>query len=371
MNRKQQKIPNLMKRICFMLFVIFLLISSSSAYAALRIQSRSAVVMDASTGKLLYAKNPYLKRAPASTTKLVTAMIALDTKKLSDVVRVSRNAARVSPHRAGFRSGDTVTIENLLYAALLDSGNDAAVALAEAVAGTEARFVKRMNRKVLAIGARNTRFINASGLPGRGQYTTAFDLGKIMSYALRYPKLKEIIGTRVTEISTKNGNGLFLKNSNKLLWSEDDLVGGKTGYTRSARHCFVCAAERNNSTIVVAILGSPNRKGLWKESEALIARGFDVIKKRKQPEIYFTGKGSRPGNNAKASVSKSAKSRTGKVAISNKARQREQLRNTKKRKKAKAAVRNRADGKSVADGEVRRSRKCTVAERTTYDGDQG
>ena len=252
-----------------------------------------------------------------------------------------------------------MTIEHLLYAALLDSGNDAAVALAEAVAGTEARFVRRMNRKVMAIGARNTRFINASGLPGRGQYTTAYDLGKIMSYALRYPKLKEIIGTRVTEISTKNGNGLFLKNSNKLLWSEDDLLGGKTGYTRSARHCFVCAAERNGSTIIVAILGSPNRKGLWKESEALIARGFDVIRKKRQPEIYFTDNGSRSGSSAS------------KVSASKKASQREQLRSTKKRKKAKAAVRNRADGKNIADCEVRRSRKCTVAEHTTHDGDQG
>ena len=363
--------PTLMKRTCFMLFVLSVFFSSSSAHAAMRIQSRSAVVMDASSGKLLYAKNPYLKRAPASTTKLVTAMIVLDTKNLSDMVKVSKNASRVSPHRAGFRAGDTVTIESLLYAALLDSGNDAAVALAEAVAGTERRFVSRMNKKVMAIGARNTRFINASGLPGSGQYTTAFDLGKIMSYALRYPKLKEIIGTRVTEISTKNGNGLFLKNSNKLLWSEDDLVGGKTGYTRSARHCFVCAAERNGSTIVVAILGSPNRKGLWKESEALIARGFEVISNRKQPEIYFTDNGSHSGNNAKASVSKSANLGASKVTISSKTAQREQLRNTKKRKKVKAAVRDRADGKSIADGEVRRSRKGTVAERNTHDGDQG
>lgn len=371
MEMNAQRMPGLMKRRCLMLFILFLLLSSSSTYAALSIQSRSAVVMDASTGKLLYAKNPYLKRAPASTTKLVTAMVVLDRKKLTDIVKVSSNASRVSPHRAGFRAGDTVTIENLLYAALLDSGNDAAVALAEAVAGTEAQFVRRMNRKVMAIGVKNTRFINASGLPGRGQYTTAFDLGKIMSYALRYPKLKEIIGTRVTEISTKNGNGLFLKNSNKLLWSEDDLVGGKTGYTRSARHCFVCAAERNGSTIVVAILGSPNRKGLWKESEALIARGFDVIGNRKQPEIYFTDQDSPSGNNARAYAGKSAKSRAGGVALSNKAMQREQLRSTKKTKKVKAGVRNRADNDSIADGEVRRGRKCTVAEHNEYDGDQG
>jgi D-alanyl-D-alanine carboxypeptidase (penicillin-binding protein 5/6) len=107
-----------------------------------------------------------------------------------------------------------------------------------------------------------------------------------MTHALTYPRLREIIGTRVVEVLTENGHAIFLKNTNKLLWSEDDLVGGKTGYTRRARHCFVGAAERGDSKVIVAVLGSPNRKTLWKESEKLIHEGFEVMTNGKNPFIY-------------------------------------------------------------------------------------
>src|SRR4030042_5073834 len=216
--------------------------------------------MDASTGGILYAKNPDLRLPPASTTKLMTAVVVMENANLADVIPISRNATRVSPHKAGFKRGDKVTVEKLLYAALLGSANDAAVALSESVAGSEARFVELMNRKAVEIGARDTKFINSNGLPGPGQYITAYDLSKIMSYALRYPILRQIIGTRVTGVSTENGNAIFLKNTNRLLWSDEDLVGGKTGYTRKARHCFVCAAEREKDTVVVALLASPSRE---------------------------------------------------------------------------------------------------------------
>jgi D-alanyl-D-alanine carboxypeptidase (penicillin-binding protein 5/6) len=252
------------------------------------VQSRAAVVMDASTGKLLYAKNPDLRCPPASTTKLMTAIIVIENIALHDTVTISRNAAQVSPHKAGFREGDRITVEELLYAALLGSANDAAVALAEAVSASEQRFVELMNRKAYAIGAVHTHFMNASGLPSPEQYTTASDLSKIMTYALKYQKLREIIGTRATEISTMKGNSIYLRNTNRLLWSDGDLVGGKTGYTHKARHCFVCAAERENDTVIVALLGSPSRSSLWKESESLIDRGFDVIGNREKPAIYLT-----------------------------------------------------------------------------------
>jgi D-alanyl-D-alanine carboxypeptidase (penicillin-binding protein 5/6) len=252
------------------------------------VHSRSVVVMDATTGKILYAKNPHLKCPPASTAKLMTAIIAIEHADINDTIIISSKASRVSPHKAGFKEGDKVIVEKLLYAALLGSANDAAVALAEAVAGSEERFVRLMNKKAKEIGAKNTKFINASGLPSSGQYITAYDLSKIMSYALSYPKLKEIIGTRVTEIYTENGDSIFLKNTNRLLWIDENLVGGKTGYTRSAQHCFVCAAERGNDTVVVALLGTPSREGLWKETEILINRGFEVIVNNKRPFIYYT-----------------------------------------------------------------------------------
>lgn len=165
-----------------------------------------------------------------------------------------------------------------------------------------------MNRKAEAIGLRDTKFINPHGLPGQDQYTTAFDLSLMMRYALRYPKLKEIIGTRVAEVSTEKGNGLFLKNTNRLLWSDEDLIGGKTGYTRAARHCFVCAAEREKDTVIVALLGSPSRVNLWKETETLIDKGFNIMANKEEPVVYFTKADYDALSVKKATYKKSSKS---------------------------------------------------------------
>ncbi|MEW6418799.1 MAG: D-alanyl-D-alanine carboxypeptidase family protein [Nitrospirota bacterium] len=280
----QLSVKKLFFIISFFLFTVHY--SLFTAFAD-EVRSKAVVVMDASTGKILYAKNPGLRLPPASTTKLMTAIVVMEKADLSDVVTISRNASHVSPHKAGFREGDKVTVKKLLYAALLGSANDAAVALAEATAGSEERFVYLMNNKAIAMGLKDTKFINPHGLPGPGQYITAYDLSKIMIYALRYPSLKEIIGTRVAEVSTENGNDIFLKNTNKLLWSDEDLVGGKTGYTHKARHCFVCAAERDKNTVVVALLGSPSRENLWRESEALVQNGFRAIANNEEPNIYF------------------------------------------------------------------------------------
>jgi D-alanyl-D-alanine carboxypeptidase (penicillin-binding protein 5/6) len=241
--------------------------------------------VDASTGKTLYAKKPNLRLPPASTVKLMTAIVALENAKLTDIATVSKRAVRVSPSKVGLKVGDKVSIETLLYAVLVKSGNDAAAVLAEAVAGSERKFVELMNRKAIEIGAKNTKFKNPHGLPAAGQYTTASDLSKIMSHALTYPKLRDIIGTRVVEVLTENGHAIFLHNTNKLLWSEDDLIGGKTGYTRRARHCFVGAAERGTIKVIVAVLGSPNRNTLWKESEKLIHEGLETMINGKN---YFT-----------------------------------------------------------------------------------
>jgi D-alanyl-D-alanine carboxypeptidase (penicillin-binding protein 5/6) len=274
--------------LCLLVFSLFTFNFSLATSYAYEFNSRATAVMESSTGRILYAKNPNLRLPPASTTKLMTAIIVMEEANPSDIVKISKNASLVSPLKAGFKEGDEVTIETLLYAALLRSANDAAVALAEAVAGSEERFVYLMNRKAEAMGLKDTKFINPHGLPGPDQHTTAFDLSIMMRYALRYPKLKEIIGTRVAEVSTARGNDLFLKNTNKLLWSDEDLIGGKTGYTRQARHCFVCAAEREKDTIIVALLGSPSRITLWKETETLIDKGFNIAANKEEPVVYFT-----------------------------------------------------------------------------------
>jgi D-alanyl-D-alanine carboxypeptidase (penicillin-binding protein 5/6) len=269
----------------FLLFLVLLLISPVSAE---EIKSRAAVVMDATTGRVLYAKNPGLRLMPASTTKLMTALVVLERAHLDDVVTVSRNAAYTPPIKIGLRKGDKVTIETLLNAALIKSANDAAVVLAEAVAGSEDGFAELMNRKALALGLNDTRYINSNGLPGSGQYITAYDLAEIMRSAIRYPLLREILGTRVAEVSTEGGKTMFVKNTNRLLWADDEFMGGKTGYTREARHCFVGAGERQSETIIVALLGTPSRDLLWAETEALMALGSRVLNNLEEPVVLIT-----------------------------------------------------------------------------------
>ena len=275
----------------FMFFLFFLItwhLSCHTVVSAEEIKSSAAVAMDAATGRILYAKNLEHFHMPASTTKLMTALVVLDNVRLSDVVTVSRRAAKTAPTKVGLREGDKVTIETLLHAALIKSANDAAVALAEAVAGSEKEFVKLMNKKAIEIGAENTKFINANGLPGKGQHITAYDLAKIMRVAILSPVLKEILSTRVAEVATQSGRTVLIANTNRLLWYDEEIVGGKTGYTRQARHCFVCAGARKGETIIVAVLGAPSRGLLWKESENLMAFGSRVMDQQEEPVVYLT-----------------------------------------------------------------------------------
>ena len=167
-----------------------------------------------------------------------------------------------------------------------------------------------------------------------------------MRYALRYPKLKEIMGTRVTEVSTENGNAVFLKNTNRLLWSDEDLVGGKTGYTRKARHCFVCASERDNGTVIVTLLGSPSRDGLWKESETLIGKGFQIMANKEEPVIYFTKADYDPLKTKKTSYKKNPKINNQKSKIATK---------TKSGKKKNTKI--------IAKEKSKKGKKCNVAKK--------
>ncbi|HAM51814.1 MAG TPA: hypothetical protein DCP92_14435 [Nitrospiraceae bacterium] len=259
-----------------------------SALAAEEIHSRAALVMEESTGRVLYGKNPTLKQPPASTTKLMTAMVALDRLDVQDVVTISERAANISPVKANFRAGEKVTVKTLLYATLIRSANDAACALSEAVAGSEEQFAELMNQKALALGMTDTRFVNPTGLPGGEQYTTVYDLARMMRNALRYPLMREIMNTKVSNLTTENGRSFILKNINKLLWEDDSVVGGKTGYTREARHCFVCAGQQGSELVIVALLGEPSRELLWREAEQLLEKGFAVRNNQEEPVVYFT-----------------------------------------------------------------------------------
>jgi len=255
---------------------------------AIEIEAPSAVVVDAHTGKILYGKNPHLKLAPASTTKLVTVMVVLENLSPEQKIKISDKAAKTQSVSPKLNAGEIYTVRDLVYLSLMRSVNSATVALAEAVSGSEKDFVKLMNEKVKKIGATDTRFVNASGLPGKGQYTTAYDLTKIMAHALSYPLIKEAIHTRVYLVRSEEGREHFIQNTNHLLWSEDNMIGGKTGYTRRAKHCFVSASVVGNRLIYTAVLGDANRDKLWQNTQQLIAKAETILSGKDEPIVYLT-----------------------------------------------------------------------------------
>jgi len=247
----------------------------AAAVSQNRIPAKAAVVMDDS-GAVLFSKFPNAKLAPASTVKLVTAMVAIDSLDPATVVKISRNAGRVRSIKPRLHPDEEMTVSDLLHLSLMKSINSAAVALAEAATGSEKDFAALMNRKAKEIGANNTLFANASGLPKGTQYTTASDLALIMKAALSYPLIREILGKKAYLIRTAAGREIVLENSNDLLWQEDDVIGGKTGYTGNARHCFVCAISTENGPLFTAVLGARSRSSLWKSTLMLAKIGKDM-----------------------------------------------------------------------------------------------
>lgn len=253
------------------------------------LSSTSACLLDVQTGQVLFSKHPHYKQPPASLTKILTAVVILDEGKLSDKVKVSRNAAYQEGSSIYLEEGEVITLEELLYGILLTSGNDASVAAAEHIADSVKKFAVLMNKKAQEIGAENSNFVNPSGLPHRDHYSTAYDMALIMRYALQLDKFAEITSTKYKTISWENKNwGRGLRNHNKLLWSYDSATGGKTGYTEAAGRCLASSARRNGREVVAVVLDSPRD---WLESTTLLDYGLDYFKNKKyisKDEIVHT-----------------------------------------------------------------------------------
>ncbi|MCI4625582.1 MAG: serine hydrolase [Candidatus Magnetoovum sp. WYHC-5] len=251
--------------------------------------ARSAVILDGKNNMILYAKNPQQKQPPASTTKLVTAMVVLDNLEPDEVVTVSSTASNTMYTRHILKTGEQYTVEDLLHLLLMRSVNGAGVALAEKVSGSERKFVTLMNKKAAGIGAINTRYINSNGLPGEGQYITAYDLAKIMRKALNYPLIREIINKKSMTVTSLGGKEVYMENTNKLLWEDEDLLGGKTGFTNAARHCLAFAAKKGDSTYVAAVLGDVSRASLWTSAQEVLSQGQQIDMANTSPVIYEDG----------------------------------------------------------------------------------
>lgn len=241
------------------------------AYAAEQpyVSADAAVLMDARTGQVLFAKNPHKKRPPASTTKIMTALLALELGNPDDIVDISPEAARVEGSSIYLTAGERFKFSDLVIGALIKSGNDACAAIAEHIGGSIERFAEMMNEKAFLIGARNTNFVNPHGLPAKEHYTTAYDLGVIAVQALRNAKFAEIVSTR-ERIIEGNWNRR-LTNTNELLWRYHWADGVKTGTTNEAGQCLISSASKDSRRLVAVVLKSYNRYG---DSLKLLEYGF-------------------------------------------------------------------------------------------------
>lgn len=239
----------------------------------LAVSADAAVLMDAATGDVLYDKQAYKKRPPASTTKIMTAILGLELGRPDELVTVSPKAAAVGESTIHLDPGEKITLYELITGALIKSGNDACVAIAEQIAGSEENFVKLMNQKALTLGAKDTHFENTNGLPNKNHYSTAYDLALMARYGLQLPTFSSIIRLKETEIHFLEPDVFMdLRNTNKLLWNYPFADGVKTGTTNAAGKCLVASATKDGRQLIAVVLHAPNRFG---DAEKLLEWGFE------------------------------------------------------------------------------------------------
>jgi len=244
-----------------------------SVPSGLPISASSAILIDASTQRVIYAKAPHTRRPPASTAKVMTALVILERFSPDRVIRIPRGVSRIEPSKVYLRPGEHYRVRDLVHATLISSANDAAEVLGVAAAGSRAKFAKWMNQKAHKIGCRDTHFVNASGLPPGDQYSTVYDLALIMKEARKNPFIVDSLGRKHHVIRSVGGRKIYLRNHNRLLWRSQRSVIGKTGYTQKGLHCFVGRIQWAGKEVLVSLLGSHR---LWSDLKVLLEYQFGV-----------------------------------------------------------------------------------------------
>lgn len=291
-----------MKRLFTIILVISILISSTSIVfsmapnANLTITAESGILIDAASGDVLFEKNAHKPMYPASTTKVMTAILTLENANLSDKVTIDKETPFTYGSRIYVKEGEEFTVEQLLNSVLIQSANDSAVALAKHISGSVEEFSKLMNKRAKELGALNTNFTNPHGLPDKEHITTAYDLSMIGKYAMTIPELREIVKTVKYQIpiTEKTDEIRYLRNRNRLLWGvgprnkmeydgklidiKYDLVDGiKTGYTSEAQQCLVSTAYKDNRRVISVVLKAI-KTNVYSDTKKLIDYGFDNFK---------------------------------------------------------------------------------------------
>lgn len=250
----------------YSLFSFLLLCISPLQAFALNTSAVSAIAIDGKTGSVLYEQNADSKMLIASTTKIMTALVAIREGELNDTVAVSRKAAYTEGSSMYLKEGEELTLETLLYGLMLCSGNDAAEAIAEHIAGSAEAFADMMNQTAKELGMHSTSFANPHGLDHEDHYSTARDMAVLAAAAMENPVFRRIVSTKKAVIA-----GRTMVNHNKLLASVDGCIGLKTGYTRAAGRTLVSCAERNGNRVIVVTLQDGND---WEDHKALFDHSF-------------------------------------------------------------------------------------------------
>ncbi|SDX57696.1 D-alanyl-D-alanine carboxypeptidase (penicillin-binding protein 5/6) [Tepidimicrobium xylanilyticum] len=267
-------------------FILILMIFASTPYRIyaddkLNIQAKSAILMDFNTGEVLYEKNSHKKVPPASISKIMTLLLGMEALesgkiKLTDNVRISSHAAGMGGSQLWLEEGETQTVENLFKAITIRSANDASVALAEHIAGSEELFVKMMNDKAKELGMKNTNFTNATGLPDDNQYVSAYDVALMSAELLKYDEIHRWLTIYMDEIlvGIKKDKVQSLVNTNRLVKDYDGTTGIKTGSTSKAGYCLAASAKRGNLELIAVIMGAETSKIRFDETIKLLDYGF-------------------------------------------------------------------------------------------------
>ena len=256
-------------------FAALLLIPAVSVKASSppELSAVSAVLMDAESGRVLFERNAHEERAIASITKLMTALVAAESgHDLAEKVSVRPEWTGIEGSSIYLRTGETVTLETLLYGLLLNSGNDAAVAVASYCAGSVDAFVERMNQRALSLGMKHTHFVNPNGLSEDGHFSTAYDMALLARACCQNDVVAKIAATKSVTFGTRT-----FTNHNKLLWRYEGCIGMKTGYTEAAGRTLVSGAQRDGQTLIAVTLNAPDD---WNDHAALFNYGFETYTNR-------------------------------------------------------------------------------------------
>lgn len=272
-----------MKRTKLIFLILFLLLvplcfplREQEVCADVFTSARAMCVIESSSKRILYSKNENEKRAMASTTKIMTAITAIESGvDLDTPFEISKNAVGISGTSLYLKDGEQLTLRDLLYGLMLVSGNDASYAIGEYVGKGIEHFIDMMNWKAHQIGAFNTHFENTHGLDADGHYTSAYDLAIISSYALKNETFKEIVSTKDIQITNIEGKVRYFRNKNRLLGELDGAIGVKTGYTGNAGRCLVSAVERDGMQVVCVVLDC---RPMFEDSAEILEKAFEEYK---------------------------------------------------------------------------------------------